>query len=178
MSSCPPSPPPSPSLTLPHPPIRNMKCCLLPTHSCSVCCQRCFSGSAIMASHSCVSWHADCLAFSFLGGSVEALTRFVSPSLTCSISLLLSARQHSPPPTGLPEHGLLTDRPLPTPPSILHHFSFLQIFSTASARASITANSSPASCSHVSKRWKRCLAVKKNLQLCFIFHLTGSCSCP
>lgn len=31
--------------------------------------------------------------------------------------------------------------------------------------------------SHVSERWKRCLTVKKNLQLCFILHLTGCCSC-
>lgn len=29
----------------------------------------------------------------------------------------------------------------------------------------------------VSERWKRCLTVKKNLQLCFILHLTECCSC-
>lgn len=31
--------------------------------------------------------------------------------------------------------------------------------------------------SHVSEGWKRCLTVKKNLQLCSILHLTGCCSC-
>lgn len=31
--------------------------------------------------------------------------------------------------------------------------------------------------SHVSERWKGCLTVKKNLQLCFILHPTECCSC-
>lgn len=46
-----------------------------------------FEGSAIIASHSCSSCHAGCLAFSFLGGSIEALTRSVSLYSCCLFSL-------------------------------------------------------------------------------------------
>lgn len=61
----------------------------------------------MLSHHSCGPWHADCLAFSFLGGSVEALTHSVSLFSTCSLSLPPSARQRSPTLTTLPERGFL-----------------------------------------------------------------------
>lgn len=82
-------------------------------------CQYLFSSSAIIASHSCGPCHADCLAFSFLGGSIEALTCSVLLYSTCSFSLLLPARQHSPPPTSLPERQRRRsgrDKPFPCSP--------------------------------------------------------------
>ena len=136
--------------------------CLLPTRRGTLYCQDLFSCSAIIASHSCGPCHADCLAFSFLGGSIEALTCTVSLYSTCSFSLPVSARQHSPPPTGLPEHWLLEDKPFSPPLSLEFFISFLlPIFSIASlylfhsARPSIKANSSPNSCALMSARGER-----------------------
>lgn len=143
-----------------------------------------FSSSAIVASHSCGLCHADCLAFSFLGGSIEALTRSVSLYSTCSFSLPLCARQHSPPPTGLPECRLLKDKPS-LPLSLFNSLSlsFSQFFHCLAVSLSLCLSIYQSQLlsqllrSHVSERWKRCLAEKKNLQLCFILHLTGCCSC-
>lgn len=101
------------------PPQENeLQSSLLSTGRGTVCCQCVFSSSAIIASHSCGPYHADCLAFSFLGGSVEALTRFVSLSLACSLSLPLSVltaltSSDRPPRTSAPERQPL---PAPSPP--------------------------------------------------------------
>lgn len=59
--------------------------CWLPVQRNSIYCQYLFSSTAFIASHSCGSCHADCLAFSFLGGSIEALTCSVSLYSTCSL---------------------------------------------------------------------------------------------
>lgn len=66
-----------------------------------------FSSSVSRASCSCGPSHADCLAFSFLGGSIEALTCSVSLYSTCLFSPPLCVQQCSPPSTGLPEYCLL-----------------------------------------------------------------------
>lgn len=154
---------------------------LLPTGP--LYCHDRFNSSAIIASHSCGSFHADCLAFSFLGGSIEALTGSVLLYSTCLFSLPLCARKRSPPSTGLPECWLLEDKPLSL--SLLNSlsFSFSQFFHCLPVSLSLCLSIYQSQLlsqllrSHVSERWKRCLIVKKNPQLCFILHLTGCCSC-
>ncbi len=145
-----------------------LQSCLLPAQRGTLCCQDLFSSSAIIASHSCSPCHADCLAFSFLGGSTEALTCSFSLRSTSSFSLPLCARQHSPLPTGLPERGLLKDKLSPLSPSLILHLSpspnfsivSLYLFSLClSIYQSQLFSQLLRSC--VSERWKRCLTVKK-----------------
>lgn len=56
---------------------------------------------------------------------------------------------------------------------------FLFLFASLSFRLSIYHSQlcCQLPCFPVSKGWKRCLSVKKNLQLCFISPLTTHCSC-
>lgn len=162
-------------------PFRNMNystvCC---QHRGTLCCQDISSCSAIRASHSCGPCHADCLAFSFLGGSTEALPRCTPParsdrlSLLHSTHLLWQASQNIGSwKTGLSNFLSLILYLFPSP-NCFHCLS-VSLSLCLSIHQSQLLSQLLHSC--VSERWKGCLTVKKILQLCFILHLTECCSC-
>lgn len=57
------------------------------------------------------------------------------------------------------------------------NFSIIALYRFHSACPSIKASSTPNSCALMSGRGERGVSVKKNLQLCFILHRTGCCTC-
>lgn len=120
-----------------------------------------FEGSAIIASHSCSSCHAGCLAFSFLGGSIEALTCSVSLYSCCLFSLRREALTFFDRPPRMLTPGIQASFSLSLTPSLILYlfpspnFSIGSSYLFHSACPSVKAGFSPSSCAGMSVRGER-----------------------
>lgn len=120
-----------------------------------------------------------------LASWVAALKLWPALSHCTPAACSVCAGKPSPSSTGRPECWLLEDKLLSLSRSLFNSlsFPFSQFFHwlLVSLPLSLSIYQSRLLSQllrwHVSERWKRCLTVKKNPQLCFILHHTGCCSC-